>query len=55
MRLNFPMMLDQQHVVGRAFGVRGTRSAVLFEAERKVHQSWPSAPGSTRELAKAAK
>ena len=55
MRLSFPILLDQQRVVGRTFGARGTLSAVLVEAEGKVHQSWPSAPSSTQELPKAAK
>ncbi len=55
MRLSFPILLDQQRVVGRTFGARGMLSAVLVDAVGKVHQSWPSAPGSTRELAKAAK
>jgi len=52
MRLSFAIMLDQQRVVGRTFGARGTLSAVLVDAVGKVHQSWPSTPGSTPELAK---
>ncbi len=52
MRLSFPILLDQQRVVGWTFGARGLLSAVLVDAVGKVHQSWPSTPGSTRELAK---
>ena len=55
MRLSFPILLDQQRVVGQTSGAHGMLSAVLVDAVGKVHQSWPSAPSSTRELPKAAK
>jgi hypothetical protein len=36
MGLASPVVLDQQFAVGRAFGARGTPSAVLVDAEGKL-------------------